>query len=117
MIWWVLDKISITRCYVDIIKDLYERMVTSVTTTYRVIDEFLVTISLHQGTTFSPYLFALIMDKLSTHIPRNIPWCMLFIDNIVLVDESRDDVNAKIEKRPDALESKGFKISHIRWNI
>ena len=32
---------------------------------------------------------------------------MLFVDDIVLVDESRDGVNAKLEIWQDALESKG----------
>ena len=32
----------------------------------------------------------------------------------MLVDESRDGVNAKLEKWRNALESKGFKISHTK---
>jgi len=35
---------------------------------------------------------------------------MLFANDIVLMDESRDGVSAK----PDVLESKGFKISHTK---
>ena len=38
---------------------------------------------------------------------------MLFADDIVLVDESRDCV-AKLQKWWEALESKGFKISHTK---
>ena len=39
---------------------------------------------------------------------------MLFADDIVLVDESRDGVNAKLERWREALESKGFKTSCIK---
>ena len=39
---------------------------------------------------------------------------MLFADDIVLVDESRDGANAKLERWREALESKSFKISRIR---
>ena len=39
---------------------------------------------------------------------------MLFADDTVLVDESRDSVNTKLEKWPEALESKGFKISRTK---
>ena len=35
---------------------------------------------------------------------------MLFADNIVLVDKSRDDMTAKLERWREALESKVFKI-------
>lgn len=39
---------------------------------------------------------------------------MLFADDIVLVDESRDGVNAKLERWREALKSKGFKISRTK---
>ena len=39
---------------------------------------------------------------------------MLFADDIVLVDELRDCVNAKLERWREALESKGFKISRTK---
>ena len=37
-----------------------------------------------------------------------------FADDIVLEDESRDDVNKKLERWWEALESKGFKISRSK---
>ena len=72
------------------------------------------TIGLHQGSTLSPYLLALIMDELIAHIQAEVHWCMLFADDIVLVDELRDGVNAKLERWLEALESKGFKIGCIK---
>ena len=39
---------------------------------------------------------------------------MLFTDDIVLVDKSRDGVNAKLERWREALESKGFRISRTK---
>ena len=39
---------------------------------------------------------------------------MLFANDIVLVNESRDGVNAKLKRRREALESKGFKISRTK---
>jgi len=45
----------------------------------------------------SPFLFAIVMDELTRAIPDEIPWCMLFADDIVLVDETRAGVNAKLE--------------------
>ena len=41
---------------------------------------------------------------------------MLFADNIVLVDESRDGVNAKLEKWWDDLEFKALKQAVQRRN-
>jgi len=37
------------------------------------------------------------MDELTRTIQDEIPWCMLFADDIVLVDETRAGVNVKLE--------------------
>jgi hypothetical protein len=33
------------------------------------------------------------MDEVTKDIRGGIPWCMLFVDDVVLVDESREWVN------------------------
>ena len=73
-------------------------------------------ISLHQGSALTPYLFALIIDDLTTYIQEEVPWCMLFADDIdiVLIDELKDSVNTKLERWQEALESKCFKISRTK---
>ena len=37
------------------------------------------------------------MNELTTHVQENMPWCMLFANDIVLVDESRDGMSAKLK--------------------
>ena len=59
----------------------------------------------------SPFLFDIVMDELTKAIQDEIPWCMLFADDIVLVDETRAGVNAKLELWRQALESQGFRLS------
>ena len=44
-----------------------------------------------------PFLFGIVMDELTRVIQDEIPWCMLFADDIVLVDEMRVGVNTKLE--------------------
>ena len=73
LIWWVLNKRNVSRGYFEIIKDMYERALTSLRTTYGETGEFLVTIGLHQGSALSPHLFALIMDELTAHIKKEVP--------------------------------------------
>jgi hypothetical protein len=70
-------------------------------------DDFLIRIGLHQGSSLSPYLFALVMDKVARDIQGDIPWCMLFTDDVTLIDESQEGVNMKQELWASALESKG----------
>ncbi|GMP36936.1 hypothetical protein CsSME_00008867 [Camellia sinensis var. sinensis] len=54
------------------------------------------------------------MDELTINIQDDVPWCMLFADDIVLVDETREGVNTKLEIWRKALESKGFRISRTK---
>jgi hypothetical protein len=41
-------------------------------------------------------------------IQVGIPWCMLFADDVVLVDESRTEVDQKLKLWRRTLEAKGF---------
>jgi hypothetical protein len=54
------------------------------------------------------------MDEVTRDIQGDIPWCMLFADDVVLVDESRAGVNRKLELWRHTLESKGFRLSRIK---
>ncbi|KAF3639640.1 Calcineurin B-like protein 3 [Capsicum annuum] len=65
----------------------------------------------HQGLTFSPFLFSLVMDILARRIQGEVPWCMLFADDVVLIDETRGRVNNMLEVWGKTLESKGFRLS------
>uniref|UniRef100_A0A5B7C0P6 Putative RNA-directed DNA polymerase (Reverse transcriptase) n=1 Tax=Davidia involucrata TaxID=16924 RepID=A0A5B7C0P6_DAVIN len=66
--------------------DKYDGSVTIARTTVGERSEFLITINLYHGSSLSPYLFALVMDELTNHIQDEVP-CMLFTDDIVLIDE------------------------------
>ena len=62
----------------------------------------------------APHLFALVMDEVTRDIQGEIPWCMLFADDVVLVDESRVRINRKLELWRRTLESKGFRLSSTK---
>ncbi|XP_070023430.1 uncharacterized protein [Nicotiana sylvestris] len=70
---------------------------------------------LHQRSVLSPFLFALLMDALIHHVQREVPsWCMLFTDDIVLIDKTRSGVNERLKVWRHDLESKGFKLSRTK---
>ena len=54
------------------------------------------------------------MDELTRRILEEVPWCMLFADDVVLIDETREGVNAKLELWRGVLESNGFRISRTK---
>ena len=61
-----------------------------------------------------PFLFIIVMDELTRAIQDEIPWCMLFADDIVLIDETRARVNAELKLRRQTLESRGFRLSRTK---
>ena len=111
VLWWTMMKKGVSLKYISIIKDMYEGVVTNVRTCGGVTTNFPITVGLHQGSALSPFLFAIVMDELTRSIQENVSWCMLFVDDIVLIDESRAGVNAKLELWRQTLEARGFKLS------
>ncbi|KAG2658209.1 hypothetical protein PVAP13_1KG266040 [Panicum virgatum] len=54
------------------------------------------------------------MNEVTRDIQGEIPWCMLFADDVVLADESKAGVNRKLELWRRTLESKGFRLSRTK---
>ena len=79
-------------CYVRVIKDMYDRAKTAVRSAAGLTEEFEVGVGLHQGSALSPFLFAIIMDKLTEDISEEAPWDLLFADDIVLSREDRREL-------------------------
>jgi hypothetical protein len=114
VMWWALEKHKVPLKYITLIKDMYDNVVTSVRTSDGDTDDFPIKIGLHQGSALSPYLFDLVMDEVTRDIQGDIPWCMLFANDVVLVDDSRTGVNRKLELWRRTLESKGFRLSRTK---
>ena len=87
--------------YMRVTKDMYDRVRARVMTLEGDTDDFPIDIGLHQGSV--PFLFTIVMDELTRGIQDEIPWYMLFADDIVIIDETREGVNAKLEWWRDTL--------------
>jgi hypothetical protein len=97
IMWWALQKHKVSIKYITLIKDMYDNIVTSVRTSDEDTNDFLINIGLHQGSALSPYLCSLVVDEVTINIQGGIPWCMLFVDDVVLIDESSMGVDQKLE--------------------
>ena len=62
----------------------------------------------------SPFLFTFVIDELTRGIQDELPWSMLFTDDIVLIDETRQGVNDKLERWRRSLKSRGFRVSRLK---
>nr|XP_016432993.1 PREDICTED: uncharacterized protein LOC107759539 [Nicotiana tabacum] len=93
---------------------MYEGAKTRVRTVGGDSEHFSVVMGLHQGSALNPFLFALAIDTSTCHIQREVSWCMLFANDIVLIDETYCGVNERLEVCTQTLESKGLKLSTIK---
>ncbi|KAH1190561.1 Protein transport protein Sec24-like [Glycine max] len=114
ILWKALEKKGVRVAYIRAIQDMYDRVSTSVRTQGGESDDFPITIGLHQGSTLSPYLFTLILDVLTEQIQEIALRCMLFADDIVLLGESREELNERLETWRRALETHGFRLSRSK---
>ncbi|KAF3683857.1 hypothetical protein FXO37_01651 [Capsicum annuum] len=61
----------------------------------------------HHGNHF----YGLLQEK---EFQGEVPWCMLFVDDVVSIDKIRGGVNAKLEVCRQTLESKGFRLNRTK---
>jgi len=105
---------GVSPLYIRVIKDMYEGGRTSVRMPGGITNDFFVGMGLHQGSALGPCLLTLVMDELTGEIQDVLPWCMLFADDIVLIDEARQGVNDKLERLRHTLEARGFRVSRSK---
>lgn len=71
---------------------------TIVRTQCVVTEDFPIPIGLHQELTLNPYLLTIVLDVLMQHIQEVAPRrCMSFVDDMVLLEESREKLNERLE--------------------
>jgi hypothetical protein len=90
---------------------MYEEATTEVRTSEGVTEKFTVKFGLHQGSALSPYLFVLIMDVLGQDKIQPSPWNLIFADDILLIDNTREGVEEQLERWRRVMEERGLKIS------
>lgn len=75
--------------YIQTIEDMYDRTATCVRTQDGATKDFPIIIELHQCFVLSLYLFNVVLTVLTKHIQETTPRCMHFVDDIVLVGDSK----------------------------
>ena len=83
-LWYCIRKSGMAEMYVRFVHDMYEGSERLVRCAVGTTESFKVKVGLHQGSTLSPFLFAVIMDRLKDEVRRELPWTMLFADDIVI---------------------------------
>ena len=113
-LWYCMRKSGIVKKYVQLVQDMYEESETVVRCAVGTTKSFKVKVGLHQGSALSPFLFAVIMDRLMDEVRREPPWTMLFADDIVICEETREEVEQRLEAWKYALERREMKVNRSK---
>ena len=95
--WYCMRKSRLMEKYMQLVLDMYEGSKTVVRCAVGTTESFKVKVGLHQGSALSPFLFAVIMDRLTDEVRREPPWTMLFADDIVICEKTREEVERRLE--------------------
>ena len=113
-VWRCLREKNVSEKYIRVIKDMYRGATTQVRSVVGTTEKFDVQVGLHQGSTLSPYIFDLVMDVIVADIKDQVPWSVLFADDVALVATTREEAERKLEMWRRALEDRGLKISRTK---
>jgi len=93
---------------------MYKDTTTRVVTNAGKIGEIRVEVGLHQGSALSPLLFIIIMVVILDENGKDTLWSMLFADDLVLCDESRYNIEDRLEDWRRRLKDVGLKVSRSK---
>ena len=113
-LWYCMRQSGIQEKYVKIVKDMYRDSQTAVKSAVGTSMWFNVEVGLHQGSAMSPFLFAIVMDRLTGDIRWEAPWNMMLADDIVIASESREQAEEDLERWRFVLERRGMKVSRSK---
>ena len=113
-LWECLWLAETSEYYIKVIKDMYYGATTTVRSAAGLTEEFKVGVGLHQGSALSPFLFAIIIDRLTEDIRKEAPWDMLFADDIVQSRQNHRELQENLEIWRNAVEKRGLKVSRSK---
>lgn len=82
---------NVSEKYVRVIKDVYKGSTTQVRSIVGTTEIFEEKVGLHQGSALSLYIFDLVMDVKVVGIKDQVPWSVLFADDVMLVTRTREE--------------------------
>ena len=115
-LWYCMRKSKMAEKYVRLVHDMYEESETVVRCTIGTIESFKVKVGLHPRSAVSPFLFAVIMDRLTDEVKREPLWTMLYTADIIICEGTREKrkVERKLECRRYVLEKRGMKVNRSK---
>jgi len=87
-----MRKLGVEEWLVSAVTSMSTGVKTVVRTVYGNSNDFEVKVGMHQGSASSPLLFVMVMEALSREFRVALPWELLYVDDLVVIAETEDDL-------------------------
>ena len=111
VLWWALRRVGVDEWIVKVIKSMYEGVTTSVKMNGEESANFEVKVGVHQGSVLSPILFNIVMQAIADNFKKGLPWELLYADDLVLLAESRVELERRLMEWISRLKEKGLRVN------
>ncbi len=117
VIWWALRKLGVEEWLVLLIQSMYDNARSRVRVGRNLSDEFSVRVGVHQGSCLSPLLFITVLEALSQEFRTGCPWEDLYADDLVIISDSLEELQAKLALWKTGMEAKGLRVNMGKTKI
>ena len=108
---WALRKKGLAEVLVRAVMSLNEGSRTKVRVGSGMSDEFGVRVGVHQGSVLSPLISAIVVDVVTEHAREGLLNEILYADDLVMMNESLEDLRERFQRWRRALEGKGLQVN------
>ena len=114
---WSLRELIVDCWLIKAIMSMYKNARSLVRVNGKLGEEFEVKVGIHQGSVLSPILFAIVLEALSRGFNAELPWELLYADDLVIMADSLDELSGKLERWKAELSAKGLKVNTKKTKI
>ena len=111
---WCVRYKGVSETYIRLVKDMHHQCETVASCAAGLSESSAVEVGLHQGSSFPPFLFAIMMDSRTENIRKETHWQMMFTDNVVLCAKEKDVLELELEQWMEALGKRIMKVSRAK---
>ena len=83
--------------YIRLVQDMYQGATTRVKSKQGISAPFESGIGLHQGSGLSTFLFMMQVDTISQDVRTELPWELLYADDLAIIDITSTDTQNRLE--------------------
>ena len=117
VVWWALRFLKVEEWVVNVIRAMYQGAITAVKLNGGESEGFEVKVGVHQGSVLSPLLFILVLEALSREFRGELPWELLYADDLVLLAKSERELMEKIRTWRVQMEKKGLRVNMEKTKV